>query len=67
MQDSVSRLDMIRALVAFARANIMATSEHGDNILTLALNHYYDDMSYNELDIRYNALVASKFWEALEV
>ena len=67
MTEPVSRLDMIRALVAFARANIMATSEDGEYILTLALNHYHDDMSYNELDLRYTALVNSKFWEALEV
>lgn len=66
MTEPVSRLDMIRALVAFARANIMATSEDGEYILTLALNHYYDDMSYNELDLRYTALVNSRFWESVE-
>lgn len=56
MDNPVSRLDMIRALVAFARAHIMPTSETGEEILRLALNHYYDDMSYNELDLRYTCL-----------
>jgi hypothetical protein len=37
----------------------MPTSDAGENILRLALWHYYDDMSYNELDIRYSALLAS--------
>jgi hypothetical protein len=56
MNNPVTRLDMIRALVAYARSNIMATSEQGEEILRLALNHYYDDMSYNELDLRYTCL-----------
>jgi len=59
MNNPVSRLDMVRAMVAMARSEIMATSEAGENILVLALNHYYSDMSYNELDLRYNALLAS--------
>ena len=56
MNNPVSRLDMIRALVAYARSHIMPTSEQGEEILRLALNHYYDDMSYNELDLRYSCL-----------
>lgn len=59
MNNPVSRLDMVRALIAMARGEIMATSEGGEDILRLALWHYYNDMSYNELDIRYNALLVS--------
>jgi hypothetical protein len=56
MNNPVTRLDMVRALVSYARSNIMATSEGGEEILRLALYHYYDDMSYNELDLRYTCL-----------
>jgi len=61
MQDNISRKDMVNALVSFAHSQIMATSEMGEDILSLALHHYYDDMSYNELDIRFGALMASKY------
>jgi hypothetical protein len=56
MNNPVTRTDMVKALVSYARNNIMATSEGGEEILKLALNHYYDDMSYNELDLRYSCL-----------
>lgn len=65
MNNPVSRLDMVRAMTAFARGEIMPTSEAGENILVLALNHYYSDMSYNELDLRYNALLASSQYNHL--
>jgi hypothetical protein len=56
MNNPVSRLDMVQSLVSYARSNIMATSQPGEEILRLALNHYYDDMTYNELDLRYSCL-----------
>jgi hypothetical protein len=59
MNNPVSRLDMVKAMLSYARGEIMPTSDAGENILRLALWHYYDDMSYNELDIRYSALLAS--------